>query len=343
MPIKDRAHRYIDRMPPAIAGSGGHGATFHVAVTLIKGFALDECTALELLTAWNETHCQPRWSERDLRHKLRSAAQASSTRAMGYLLDEKPFSVGHFYGYGCGGNTSSTNAVTDSYTDTDSWKARQRAAWPKIVPLTQADIQAVSKMRRLPLAAVDLAAKARFLGASGIDGHRAFIIAEGRFAQGRRFDGQPFLRPDGTTLKAKNLCGSEGAFIGQRWLGTSLSCPILLVEGVIALLEAAAAILLAERFDWTCLAATSAASRFARDPALLARLAGRRIRIIPDADEAGLDAAGAWLAALEGVGATVDALALPKPYKDLGELIAECHRDHLTTHLTTHLSVLFTL
>ncbi len=323
--IKDRARAYISRMPAAIAGNGGHTATYNVAVVLIKGFALDEGSALDLLAAWNECHCEPKWSERDLRYKLRSAARSS--RAFGYLLEDGPLLP-----------SQSHNHTHTQDANSEFWKARQRTAWPKVSPLTSADIQAISILRNIPMAAVDLSAKAGFLGAGIVDGHRTFIIAESRFAQARRFDGKPFLRTDGSTIKSKNLCGSEGAFIGQRWLGKAN--PILLVEGAIALLEAAAAILLADRTDWTCLAATSAASRFTRDPALLARLAGRRIRIIPDADDAGLDAAGSWLAALEDVGATVDALSLPSPYKDLGELIA--NTENAPNALTPHLSELFT-
>ena len=162
-----------------------------------------------------------------------------------------------------------------------------------------------------------------------IEGQCCFIIHEGTFAQARRLDGVPFTRGDGTRIKAKNLPGSEGAFIGQRWLGDTQH--VLLVEGVIGLMEALAAFALVNMTEsWSILAATSASSRFARDPALLARLTGRHVRIVPDADEAGMNAAASWLADLEAAGARADAVALPDGFKDLGEIIA-ARESHLET------------
>ena len=56
---------------------------------------------------------------------------------------------------------------------------------------------------------------------------------------------------------------------------------------------------------------------------MLARLRGRHVRIVPDADEAGLNAAASWLADLEAAGAMVDAMPLPDGIKDLGALVAK--------------------
>jgi hypothetical protein len=36
--IQERASRYISRMDAAVAGSGGHDATFAVACALVHGF-----------------------------------------------------------------------------------------------------------------------------------------------------------------------------------------------------------------------------------------------------------------------------------------------------------------
>ena len=180
--------------------------------------------------------------------------------------------------------------------------------------------------------AVDLAHRWGFVRGADIEGQRCFILHEGSFAQARRLNGEPFTLNDGRKIKAKNLLGSEGAFIGQRWLGHAEH--ILLVEGAVALLEALAALVLVNTAaSWGILAATSASSRFARDPALLARLRGRHVRIVPDADEAGLNAAASWLADLEAAGAMVDAMPLPDGIKDLGALVAapETHLETLNT------------
>jgi hypothetical protein len=85
----ERARAYIQRLEPAISGSGGHNATFRAASILVEGFALDEATALDLLLEWNLTHCSPQWSERELQHKVRSAARNPSAQR-GHLLGSTP-------------------------------------------------------------------------------------------------------------------------------------------------------------------------------------------------------------------------------------------------------------
>ena len=73
--VLERARRYVERMPPAIAGAGGHSATFAVARKLVADFGLTDAEAWPILVEYN-TRCQPTWSERELRHKLADAARA---------------------------------------------------------------------------------------------------------------------------------------------------------------------------------------------------------------------------------------------------------------------------
>jgi hypothetical protein len=204
-------------------------------------------------------------------------------------------------------------------------KARQRRAWPEFKTLKPAGIEAIATLRHMLPDAVDLAHQHGLLKGAEIDGHKCFIIHEGTFAQARRFDGLPLTMQDGTESKPKTLLGSQGAFIGQRLLGNTSH--VLLVEGVVGLVEALAAFLLAEdvKKNWSVIAAVSAYSRFRRDPALLSRLAGRHVRIVPDNDEkgTGLDAAASWLADMENAGATVDAIKLPPECKDLGPIVSD--------------------
>ncbi|MFZ5828805.1 MAG: hypothetical protein ACOY3P_01890, partial [Planctomycetota bacterium] len=82
--ITERAARYLDTIPPAVSGQGGHNVTFHAACSLVLGFQLSPEDAYPLLAAWNE-RCQPPWSERELWHKLRQADAKTDTR--GYLLN----------------------------------------------------------------------------------------------------------------------------------------------------------------------------------------------------------------------------------------------------------------
>jgi hypothetical protein len=82
----DRARRYLEKMPGAISGSGGHATTFRAAVAMVRGFALDPDEALRLLVEVHNPLCAPPWSEPELRHKVKSAV----TRARlehGWLAD----------------------------------------------------------------------------------------------------------------------------------------------------------------------------------------------------------------------------------------------------------------
>jgi len=92
MTTLDRARLYLERMPAAIAGSGGHTATFKGAATLTRGFAFDDADALSILKEWNLSHCQPPWSENALSHKI-SSSRSSSGRPMGYLLGDNEVPV----------------------------------------------------------------------------------------------------------------------------------------------------------------------------------------------------------------------------------------------------------
>ena len=59
-------------VPPAISGQHGDVHTFRVCCRLVRGFALDDRDALEVLGAWN-ARCQPPWSDRELADKIRRA------------------------------------------------------------------------------------------------------------------------------------------------------------------------------------------------------------------------------------------------------------------------------
>lgn len=80
-----RAQKYVLAIPGAVSGNGGHDATFRVACLLVNGFELDEPSAMAILQGWNLT-CQPPWSQRELDHKIRSAAKAGANGDRGYML-----------------------------------------------------------------------------------------------------------------------------------------------------------------------------------------------------------------------------------------------------------------
>ena len=49
---RERARRYLARVPPAVAGEHGDVHTFRVCCRLVRGFALDDQEALTVLTEW---------------------------------------------------------------------------------------------------------------------------------------------------------------------------------------------------------------------------------------------------------------------------------------------------
>ena len=81
----ERARLWLARVDPAISGSGGHRATFRAAVGLVRGFELDEETALYLLETEYSPRCKPPWPRSALVHKVRDASRARV--APGWLLD----------------------------------------------------------------------------------------------------------------------------------------------------------------------------------------------------------------------------------------------------------------
>ena len=88
MPINERAAKYLSKMEPAISGSGGHNSCFKAACALVLGFDLPVEDALSLLLMEYNPRCEPQWTERELRHKVNSAAKQPGQR--GYLRDAKP-------------------------------------------------------------------------------------------------------------------------------------------------------------------------------------------------------------------------------------------------------------
>ena len=88
----DRARLYLEKIPGAVSGQGGHNQTFAAARALVHGFALNESDALDLLTRDYNPRCFPPWSERELIHKVQSAAAAQHQKPRGHLLgdDHRP-------------------------------------------------------------------------------------------------------------------------------------------------------------------------------------------------------------------------------------------------------------
>ena len=80
----ERARRYLNAIPPAIAGEHGDLHTFRVCCRLVRGFALEDDEAMMLLTSWNQ-RCHPPWSQKELRDKLMRARRYGREPIGGFL------------------------------------------------------------------------------------------------------------------------------------------------------------------------------------------------------------------------------------------------------------------
>lgn len=84
-----RAIAYLEAMPPAISGQGGHAATYAAATALVHGFGLDRDIAIGLLLDRYNPRCSPPWTEKELEHKVADAASKPHDRPFGWLKDQQ--------------------------------------------------------------------------------------------------------------------------------------------------------------------------------------------------------------------------------------------------------------
>ncbi len=87
--VERRALAYLDNMPPAISGAGGHAKTYAAAVALVHGFGIAPDRALGILLEHYNPRCEPPWSEKELRHKVDDAAAKEHERPFGWLRDQQ--------------------------------------------------------------------------------------------------------------------------------------------------------------------------------------------------------------------------------------------------------------
>lgn len=85
--VVERCRKYVAKMPGAVAGAKGHDQTFSVACRIMQGFGLSAADGLTVLSEYNQ-RCDPPWSDHELAHKVKSAAEQAGER--GYLADAKP-------------------------------------------------------------------------------------------------------------------------------------------------------------------------------------------------------------------------------------------------------------
>jgi hypothetical protein len=300
-----RARAYLDKLPPAIAGSGGHAATYAAACEVVE-FGANEAEALEILSAWNQTHCQPAWSERDLRHKLASAFR--HTAPAPHLISA----------------VSARNGAPSRRLSLPS-PAVRRPALPTLRPGTVAEFSRLAELRGMSREGVAAASEKGLLRFGEHRGQAAWFILDtsGRVAQARRVDGQPWA----PGVKAWTLAGSQAAWP----VGIAEAAPF----PVVAFCEGGPDLLAALHFirggsrerDVAPVTMPGGCARIHADA--LPQFAGKRVRIFPHVDDTGADAVNRWAEQLASVGADVDAFSFAglrradgQPVKDFCDLAA---------------------
>ena len=111
--VLERARKYVSRMDAAVSGSGGHTATFKVAVALIHGFALAWTEAWALMLEYNERATPEKWSLKELEHKLRQAQGGVHKHPRGHLLRDRVDSKGRSERAAAAAESGPAGAVED--------------------------------------------------------------------------------------------------------------------------------------------------------------------------------------------------------------------------------------
>lgn len=88
--IERRAIAYLNVLPLAVSGEGGHGKTFAAARVVAHGFAVPEERAFDLLKTHYNPRCVPPWSDKELLHKVHDAVTKPCNQPRGWLRD-RPF------------------------------------------------------------------------------------------------------------------------------------------------------------------------------------------------------------------------------------------------------------
>jgi CHC2 zinc finger len=206
-------------------------------------------------------------------------------------------------------------------------KLRPRAAFnPPLWKGGSSELESLARLRGLSMPGLQLAQDNGILSFSRLRDCPAWVVLDktGRNRQARRLDGGTWHHIG--DKKAWTLPGSQAAWP----LGTLESVSyerVFLCEGGPDLLAAFHFIASIRRFDSFPVAMLGAGLRIHSDA--LRHLAAKRIRILPhvDGNGQGFNAAAAWQAQLEGVGAIVDAFSFEglltndsNPVKDLNDL-----------------------
>jgi hypothetical protein len=305
-PAESRAAAYLAKLPPAVAGNGGHRATFAAACRLVE-FSLSFEQAAPLLAAWNETHCQPQWTAAELNHKLADAFKRTSAKPE-FLAARNRVAIASATAQKPSVRTAGTqsNRATTQMRAANFPESELETLAPRFQPGTSHEIDALAKMRGLSRAGIALASARGLLRFGRYHGTPAWSILDASHRNGcaRRMDGTTWRHTD-----AKSLI-FRGSF--AQWpIGISEAqsfAVILLCEGAPDLI-AAFHFIAAQGREADCAPVAMLSAAYNIPPPTLTMFAGKRVRIFAHDDATGYRAAARWQAALEPHAAMVDAFA----------------------------------
>ena len=228
----------------------------------------------------------------------------------------------------------------EKHADGAEEKAKKRRQWPLFEAPAGAEIKVIAELRGLSIEGVSLAADRGLLRCANSREGQAWIITDSRRvnAQARRLDGQTWTHIGGK--KAWTLPGSEAKWpVGLR---EASSFP------AIALVEGSADLIAAFHLAWCAgvegqvapVAILGASNALPEDT--FPYFAGKRVRIFPHGDEAGIYAGARWAAQLLAAGVDVDGYSftgLPRAdagaVKDLNDF-AHVHPDQWEESAGSH-------
>lgn len=301
-----RAAAYLAKLPPAVAGNCGHRATFSAACRLVE-FGLTIEQAAPLLAAWNETHCEPRWTEAELNHKLADAFKrtvpkpefiaVTSRRSHATAKSHSPLPIHRA--------VSKTSLISNPSAANFPEPELLKLA-PHFQPGTSQDIDALAQLRGLSRAGIDVARSRGLLRFGRYHGAPAWFVLDASHRNGcaRRMDGATW---GNTGAKSFVFRGADAS----RPIGIAEAQPfdvILLCEGAPDLLAAFHFIATQGRAaDCAPVAMLSAAYNI--PPQSLAMFAGKRVRIFAHSDAMGFSAAARWRAQLKSHATEIDAFS----------------------------------
>ncbi|MEQ1906751.1 MAG: phage/plasmid primase, P4 family, partial [Pirellulaceae bacterium] len=87
--VLDRASKYIAKMDRSVEGSKGSNPMFYAACQLVRGFDLSDDEAFNLLLNEFNPRCEPPWSEKEIRHKIKDARIRAKGQPGHLLVDNR--------------------------------------------------------------------------------------------------------------------------------------------------------------------------------------------------------------------------------------------------------------